>query len=364
MSSNQPAGPLGPQLRLFMGGESLPDDTSLSPQITLTQLFYRWFLPICLEGENAADGTIEEYSTSMAYWAELTKDPPLVQISEFTIAEFKKALPKVQWRRGPLGSLRPLMPHTIAKHLKNVRAVLRRAGPTRDPDKPGKALLPEVPHIRVSKPRCLPKRPFELAIARQLGAQTARLPATDKMPAAVASRWWLALISVLYFTGVRIGTALKLEWWMVQSRVDGHWLSIPGSIIDKTHKPLEKFLTAEAFVALAALRTDQEKLMLPWPHCRRYLSTMHEDVLQGTLCGIAECDRLSFQAWRRMHGVEMARVGARLGIKIAAAALDHEDERTTRASYVDLEPELIRQLPPLIVPGEPSIVDRQQRLFD
>lgn len=350
-----------PQLRLFIP-DSATEDDALSPQTTLSQLFYRWFKPICLEGENASPSTVQEYITSIGYWSDLTGDPPLQAIDEFTIAEFKKSLPKTTWKRGPLGTLRPLAEHTVAKHLKNIRAVLRRAGPTTDPDKPGKRLLPQVPHIRVSKPRCLPKRPFPLEVARRISAAASHsLPGTDKMPTAQARRWWLALVHVLYFTGIRIGTALKLEWRMVQQRSDGEWLVIPGSIIDKTHKPLEKYLHHEAFVAISAIRSDAS-LVLSWPHCRRYLATIHENL--QSLAGVPDADQLSPQAWRRTHGTEMARVGAKVGIRIAQAALDHEDERTTRASYVDIEPELIRQLPPLVVPNAlPARPDPQRLLF-
>ncbi len=350
-----------PQLRLFVPAEGDNDDGALSPQITLSQLFWRWFKPICLEGENDADSTIKEYVTSIGYWIDLTGDPPLLQIDEFTVAGFKKALHQVLWKRGPLGTPRPLAEHTIAKHLKQIRAVLRRAGPTTHPDRPGKLLVAQVPHIRVSKPRCLPKKPFPLEVARRITLASQKLPATDKMIAGDARRWWIALLQVLYFTGVRIGTALKLEWPMVSTRADGHWLVIPGAIIDKTGKPLEKYLHDDAFAAIEQLRTEASRVLL-WPHCRRYLSTIHDDL--QALAGIPDADRLSPQAWRRTHGTEMARVGAKFGIRIAQAALDHEDERTTRASYVDIEPELIRQLPALVVPNAmPARPDPQRLLF-
>jgi integrase len=77
--------------------------------------------------------------------------------------------------------------------------------------------LARVPHVRVTKPRMLPKRPFTIDEARQIFLQTRKTTGTSKMAPRYCALWWQALVSVLYFTGVRIGTALKLEWRMVES---------------------------------------------------------------------------------------------------------------------------------------------------
>ncbi len=56
----------------------------------------------------------------------------------------------------------------------------------------------------------------------------------------------------------------------------------------------------------------------------------------------------------------MAKLGAMYGRRIAQHTLDHEDERTTSEFYVDIEAELILQLPNIDCdPGDP----RQRPLF-
>ena len=51
--------------------------------------------------------------------------------------------------------------------------------------------------------------------------------------------------------------------------------------------------------------------------------------------GLSGAEIQSLHAWRRTHGNQMAFLGADDGLKIAQAALDHADERTTRKSYVN-----------------------------
>jgi integrase len=116
-----------------------------------------------------------------------------------------------------------------------------------------------------------------------------------------------------------------------------------------------KFLHPDAAAAIEALRplACTSGLILPWPHHIDHLANRHARLQR--LAGLfSQTNTVSPQAWRRTHGVEMARVGARRGIRVAQAALDHEDERTTRASYVDIEPELILTLPRLAVSPPPA----------
>jgi hypothetical protein len=51
----------------------------------------------------------------------------------------------------------------------------------------------------------------------------------------------------------------------------------------------------------------------------------------------------------------MGRLGLRSASEIARTTLDHADAATTSQFYVDLEPDFIRLLPPLVEP--------QRRLF-
>ncbi len=355
--------PSRPALRLF-DTSNLPGQTSgdlstggLSPQMTLTEFFEQWFLPIVLEGEGRDAATIRSYRESMAWWQRITGDPPLLAIDEFTIASFKKGLREATFTRGKTGRKYPLSAFTISKHLRQVRTVLVRVGPTVNPERPGKRLIDEVPHLRVEKPyKGGPKRCFSPSQARRVVAATQQLPAArtvDKRSFRTRA-WWRAFLLTLFYTGLRTGTVLTLRRSMLESR-DGHtWIKAPAD--NKTGKPIDKFLHPVAERAIAAL--GHGDLIFAWPYSPRYLLRQH-DRLQK-LAGFTCEQWLSPHAWRRTHGTEMAKLGAMYGRKIAQRTLDHEDEATTSTFYVDIEAELIAQLADIDCSGDDP---RQRVLF-
>jgi integrase len=349
--------PSRPELRLF----NLDDGPSgydhdhgggkLSAGMRLSEFFAAWFLVIVLEGEGSHAGTVTSYRESIAWWVRLTGDPPIDEIDEYTVSKFKTALREATYRRGKSGPERSLGKYTINKHFKQIRAVLRRAGPTLDPAKPGKRLVDEVPHIGVVAPkRPTPKRPFAIEDCCRIVIATNRMPSTRYrgLWQVTPRDWWHAFVVVLFYTGLRSGTVLKLAYSMLDAREDGHWLVIPGSIVDKTEKPLEKFLHPAAVHAVDRIRTSAG-LMFPWPHWRRHIKDRHDYLQQ--LAGIEEAKWLSPHAWRRTHSNEMNKLGAEFGRKVAQRTLDHEDERTTSGFYTDIEALLISRLPLIDTPA-------------
>lgn len=354
-----------PSLRLYDASDLPPDSPDdiatggLSPQMTLSEFFQTWFLPIVLASEGRDAATITSYRESIGWWHKLTSDPPLEQIDEYTVAAFKRGLREATYRRGKCGKLRQLGAFTISKHLRQVRTVLKRIGPTINPERPGKSLVAEVPHLRVEKPRKgAPKRPFTIGEAKRIIAATPLLP-TPRYPHGreiMPSRWWRAFCLVLFYTGLRVGTVLKLKRSMIEVGEDGKaWLQIPGSIT-KTGKPVRKFLHPVAAKVIHSLGHGEQ--IFPWKYWRRHLANRHKRLQQ--LAGFPRERMLSPHAWRRTHATEMAKLGAMYGRKIAQHTLDHEDEETTSTFYVDIEAELIAQLPDIDCSGEDP---RQLGLF-
>jgi integrase len=347
--------------RLFCGGDLDEQAAPLSvgrrgltSALTLSEFYRAWFVPIVLSGERqAAAGTLTSYAESIAYWSEITGDPPLAQVDEFTLAQFQAGIAAATYRRGLSGPARPLSEFTRTKHLKQVRAVLFRTGPRTDPRRPSKALLAETPHLVVTTPhRSRPRPPFTLAIARAtfaacrlMGADPdGRRSPGDGGPAAVA--WWRALIAVLYFTGLRCGTIFALEWTMIERRGSAAWLNVPGGIV-KTKKPVEKFLRAEAAALVEHLPRTSARVFA-WSHSASHLVRRHHELQR--LGGVSPS--LSLHAWRRTHATELYRLGAGQGLWCAQMGLDHADAATTSSFYVDLEAELIAKLPALADPND------------
>ena len=59
---------------------------------TLPEFFKVFMAPVVLEPGGADPRTIDEYSTSLALWSELTDNPPLFGIDDRTCAQFVSGL--------------------------------------------------------------------------------------------------------------------------------------------------------------------------------------------------------------------------------------------------------------------------------
>lgn len=348
-------------IRLYLGDDDDASEmasTTLSEFTTLTQFFSTWYRPVELESHGVSASTIELYLDSLGWWSRITGDPPLRATDEYTIAKFQTGLRDAQYRRGPGGMPRSLSPWTQAKHLKNVRTILRRTGPTINPEKPGKGLVACVPPIRIKALRGKPKPCFALATARRIASAATDLPG-DVVPGISAARWWRGLFAALFFSGLRIGTVLQLEWSMLVERDGFPILSVPGRIVDKTDKSIDVAVHDQLASHLALLRGLGGGVgrIFSWPHHYTHLCNVHSRLQLAA--GVPTV--LSPQAWRRTHGTEMARLGAAHAIEIARQSLDHGDAKTTTGFYVDVLGELIRKLPELVPAVESS--ERQGRLF-
>ena len=327
--------------------------STLSASSTLREFFDGWFRPIVLAGDtNAKPATVVEYLSSVAWWETLTGNPPLSAVDAFTLADLKTGLRSATWRRGSNSPARGLAPHTIAKHLKQLRAILLRTGPTVDRSLPSAGLLDAAPYMRVATPKRQTPRPaFTLDECRAVVAAACRL-------AHPVERWrWVARLSVLFYTGLRIGSTNALSPANVVERDGRQWLVVEGAEI-KTGNAVAVPLHAEALKALGAAATAAGsgsgrffEVVHPRTLARRH------DALQVD-AGISK--PLGFHAWRRCHAEQMVALGAASGELAAQVALDHANGSTTRQFYANSRALLVDRLPKLI--AEDDHAD-QMRLF-
>lgn len=367
-------------------GESQPEPLATVPpelnnQLTLSQFFEHWFLPLILvQQKKAAETTIDAYRDAIGWWERLTGDPPLSQIDDHTIGLVEAALRVATYKRGRLGREWPLLEDSQHKIKRCLNAVLHRTGPKTDRRKTAK-LLGKYPEGHVCEGEWIeapyfvlgnleksqPKPPFSLKHARLIAAHATQFrwgskpgKARAPLPPVKCGDWWQAFFSVLYYTGLRVGTVLQLRWEHVEQGTKSAWLNIPKAIVTKTHKGFRKFLHADALFALERIKTGSA-LLLPSPYCYDYLAKLHKKVQAEA--GVPEGKIQSPHAWRRTHATQMCRIGMDRGIKIAQKALDHADDKTTREFYVHQEPMLVRRLP-ILIPNLRDGADPQLRLFD
>ena len=326
---------------------------ALSASSTLREFFDGWFRPIVLDGDtNAKAATVREYASSLDWWETLTGNPPLAAVDAHLLAELKTGLRAATWRRGPNSPARALAPHTIAKHLKQLRAILLRTGPTVDRSLPSAGLLDAAPYMRVASPKRQTPRPaLDLAAARAIVAAALRLAHP------VERCRWVARLAVLFYTGLRIGSAAALTTENVTIRGGRPWLVVDGDDV-KTGNALAVPLHAEAAEALERLRAAAAV-----PNGGKFFEYRHPRTLarqHDALQVAAGLRPLGFHAWRRCHAEQMVAVGAACGELAAQLALDHARGETTRQFYANSRALLIDQMPKLL----PDVDDAgQMRLF-
>lgn len=330
-----------PQVRLHVPDEQ----TRKGTKQTLSQVFESWYVPIVLIGQrNASTNSVREWRTTIDWWIKLTGDPPLDLVDDYLVAQFVTGLRSATWSRSKLGPKnKRLSEFTQYKHLKGVRSLLMACGPIVDPRRTSKNVIERVPLVVAKKPHARRKPALAMETARSIVA-AAKNVNVPNWPGISAVAWWRALLALLFYTGLRIGTVLRLRWHWVTKRPDGWWLEVPASAVPKTHKPVERPLHDLVVQSLEAIRGHSE-LLVPWPHCYEHLRRVHESLQAAA--GIPSSEWLSPHAWRRTHGQEMARLGSRFGLQLAQFSLDHADPRTTSDFYVDIASDLMRRLPPL-----------------
>lgn len=378
-------------LRLFDAAEPPdpcgPVPVDVPPDWPLDVFTREWFLPVALGvsyqqvvKDSSLYPTAVTYLDTAAWWRTLTLNPPISAISITDVRAFEGSLAGASWKRGLRGPARLLSPATRAKHMRQLRTILRRLGPDLDWERIGARIHTTTPRFRVTSHRLLPKASFTVAEATALVAATGRLSRPRSVKRGDERRgkwlvpwrdWWRAFLLTLFYTGLRTGTVLELTREMFEQRGDDTWLRIPGEIrtadglvikVVKTKNALLKFLHPVAAAAISNLGV-QEGRVFHWPHCPRHLLTVHERVQR-----IAGLDQvLSPHAWRRTHAKQIALLGGRAALATAQRALDHADARTTGESYCNIEPELIRQFPLIALPEDaplpPTNSDPQRLLF-
>lgn len=333
------------------------------PQITtawtLCTVYREWFRKYVLpKVKKVAPGTIQSYDESFGKWEKFTGDPPIYEIdgNEEIACQFLDGLDADTYRRGPRSLPKPLSADTIAKHVTQVGALLRLLEPRFGRRGPYLGIIERAPLMSRTRPRKRPKKPIDLDVARRVFACCGQMTTPRKWTE--PGQRWSALIAVLFYTGLRIGTAKKLRSeWLIED--DGeYWLDIPATEaaaefdgrgakeerVVKTKESLLKFLRTDVAEMLLALPTVNGRF---FPAQRTdYLRDRHERL--QALAGIKQ--PFGFHAWRRTHGVIIDLLcGAKDGIEGAQKSLDHKEGLTTRSHYVGLHPEYFKRMPSLRV---------------
>jgi integrase len=345
------------ELELADGADAPDDRGEVSLNIRLRAFFTRFYKPIVIDGPGLSAGTLAGYLELLGWWERLTSNPPLRLIDQFLVSAFAKRLREATYKRGPLGVERRLSPCRVSLLLRNLRSILYRIGPQRD-HRPAAELPFRPPAVPVDNPELEPKEAFSLERARAIVA-AGRLIDRPRLEGIPTPDFWRALLAWYYVTGLRRGGLLGVEWTMLADRRD-HWLlTVPARLVEKTGKGKRIAIPLWACAPVAGWPRGRPQIFA-FPYSVDHLNDLHYEL--QTLAGVPEAEQLPIQGWRRTHANAMGEAGLHLAERLAQAALDHADSRTTRASYADFENRVRLRLPPLWDLSERPD-DRQRLLF-
>jgi integrase len=339
-------------------------DGTVTPQMSLTDVFERWMVPVLFRKSSHA--TLTKYRDSLAWWRRLTGDPPVRATDDYTLVRFETGLENAVFRRGKHGLPRPLSQFTRHGHLVRVNVLLAACGPRGERRRVAAGLVDSPPQLVVEAAEAKASPPFTIEQARAIYAAIDQLGGTSKLPATVFRATLRALVSLLYYTGLRIGTVLELRWDHLRLEADEKsWLDVPGELVTKTGKGLSKYLRAEALAACERLRLlngSTSKHLAASPALAGRASRAGaegcrdragESALAPFLAADA-CDR-NGTAWRRPelhHRATLARSRGRENharlvratrTRIHSPAAGHRTDRTNRATVAVLTKGLTRR---------------------
>jgi len=297
------------------GQDVLPTPT----ETTLTTFFRTHYAPARLV--DPAPRSRESYEHAMRLWALFTGDPPLAKISDKTLQRFRGCLTKMQG----LSRVGRVSPNTVRKHLRHVQAVLDHAGPRVRHHRDAAGLLSEVPWVRPPREVFKSVRVVSMEELSNVYLATAAMD-KPRLYGVKAPRWWRALLTMAFNTGLRRGALFGLQ----MRHIDWHKqrLVLPPEL-SKTKRGQILPLNEVTMRHLIAIRTHRE-LVFEWPHCRKWFHAQFHRLQDAA--GIPEVLHFGLHDIRRTVATLISKHASP---HAAQLALGHTMFRTTAGHYID-----------------------------
>lgn len=235
-----------PRLRLYAEPEQGPDDGTPSAADTLTlSQFYDLVAPR-FRGDVQKE-TIRQDRLAIGRWREITKDPPLAQITMETGEVFRKGLEQRKYRGEKISS------NTVRKYLVAIQTILDLAGPTLRRELPRAELLERTPYL--AKPKTIRPSPSTYALSEldEVLRATAGAYQAKNLRGVPAATWWRSLVVFAYNTALRADTLMSITWELLDlDRRD--WLTIPPNFLKHGQQEEDFFVNRYARQAIDALK--------------------------------------------------------------------------------------------------------------
>jgi integrase len=286
--------------------------------MNLREVYEKHYLPVLCE--NAAVRTIKSYEETIIVWEKWEKAFGNINISEIQkihIDNFKKYLSRCRGIKKETF----MRPNTIRKHLRTIKPILAAAVKAKIIESVPKINMPKETYRNASDALTLNEIAAWISVAKKDTSVISGIP---------AGIWWENLLTFIYNTGIRIGSALQIRWSWID--FETQTLILQKEIGIKTL--YEIYLNDEAINSLKKIRnvsqnTQPEDRVFKWSMNRRTLYSKAKK--QQTLAGIPKERQFKFHGIRKYFGSEIARK------KPAAAtkALGHSDNKVTINYYMN-----------------------------
>jgi integrase len=316
-------------------------------RVTLGEFFDECFVPLWIQGQSLAPRTLEAYRESIDRWVRLTGDPPLPAVDDFVAAAFVHDLSTQSGRKAEI-----MAKATIRKHIQHVQLVLDFAGP-KTRQRPDAQQLLRRP-IFLKKPRAdyhPPDGDFTLDEIHKLYRACSVMTRPGHLSPVTPCDWWRVLLVVAYYSGLRIGALMLLEYKMINRE----WLRVPAGI-SKGRKGIRQYLSSEARREIERIRTERQTIF-DWRNWPRNKVSLHEHRRKLLVAaGLPEGRQFGFHGLRRAHLTVLNLEAAQIGARAAQRSAGHASVATTMGSYINaavserLVAEAIERMPSPIPP--------------
>ena len=280
--------------------------------ITLKELYENSY-KIKLEALGRSPQYSADIKCSINKWERIIGNVPIESITDEVMNQFAVGLKKETHRGNPVS------PCTVRKTMRDIRTLLNHAIK--------KDIIPKKPEIIMPGEKYRHAKDaftFEeiQAILKATSIYAGQIiNATQVIKADV---WWKNLISFVYYTAVRVGTAraIRFDW------IDGNTINIQDGEGVKTTYILP--LHDEAIAIIKQMRElHSNDLVFPWPFGRTYMHKCFRLIVIAA--GLPKSRWFGFHAIRKHTGSEMAKTDFAAAVKL----LGHSTPNVTSQYYMN-----------------------------
>tara|TARA_R110002167_G_scaffold61913_4_gene174944 strand:- start:41364 stop:42350 length:987 start_codon:yes stop_codon:yes gene_type:complete len=233
-------------------------------QLDFRACFTQYYLP---DMDESADGTLSVYLTALNHWETRTANPPVGEITNETLREFKQSFLKQGYS-----------PETVKKYWRHIRAILRRVGPVLDKNPLGEGIIERIPYM--SPPKSTERRKIPRIVTHEeinaiyQACEVATWPYASSCPPPLL--WRLALV-VFYNCAPRTQDFFKLTRKSIN--LETRRISFTAQKTSKLQGiPFQEIVSLHFESVYQFLSANESTVIFPITKCKRSLYDQWKEI--------------------------------------------------------------------------------------